>query len=172
MNSLGWPATLFHSPAWSWHKKPKFSCRYMGNECIPSQILVTSVMVSECCDYCPPNPLTGCTDDKLLATACAVYCCEMMNGWKCEVIWIIQKALMNFSMLASWSQLPITFTSCKETGLIYKRNKQFSESYIVHWPTDRGGCLTAMLQEWRLHYSTLLWQHQSWQTWTVCCLAF
>jgi hypothetical protein len=39
---------------------------------------------------------------------------------------------MCFSMVASWSQLPITFTWCKETGIIYKRNKQFSESYIVH----------------------------------------
>lgn len=113
-------------------KKPTFSCRCMGNECIPSQILVTSVMVSEGCDYCPPNPLMGRTDDKQPATACAVYWCEIMNGWNCKVIWIVQKALISFSMLASWSQTSITFTWCKETGLIYKRNKQFYESYNVH----------------------------------------
>jgi hypothetical protein len=108
----------------------------MENECIPSWILVTSVMVSECCNYCPPTSLMGRTDDKLPATACAVYFCEIMNGWNCKVTWTVQKALMSFSMLASWSQPLITFTWCKETSLIYKRNKQFCVSYIVHSSTN------------------------------------
>jgi len=112
----------------------------MGNEWIPSRILVTSVLVSECCDHCTPNPIMGHRDNKLPATACAVYCCAIMNGWNGK---IIQKALMSFSMLASWSQPLLPFTWCKEIGLIYKRNKQFSELYIVHsranWLTYRQG---------------------------------
>lgn len=88
----------------------------------------------------PPTPSWGI--DKLPATVCAVYCCEIMNRWNGKVI---QKTLMSFSMLASWSQPLLPFMWCKETSLIYKRNKQFSESYIVHsranWLTYWQGCV-------------------------------
>jgi hypothetical protein len=101
--------TSINRSHFSMQRQPKFSSAYMCTKCIPSWILVVSVMVLlefvvSCHGLYRGQATNHCT------------CCVLWNEWEeGKVTQIILVASTGFSVLTNWSQPLISFVWYEET---------------------------------------------------------